>query len=280
MNKLSLWLAATALATSPAMAVSPPVKPAPQKPGASRDERKYIDPKNMDTNVRPGDDFYQYANGAWLKTNKIPASKTSWGSFNELREKSVEAMRSLLEEAARNPKKSRLQQMVGDFYASGMDSLTIEKRGWDPLKPDFARVDKLKNMTDVLNELAYQRKQSNGMLFSFFVGQDRKNVNKYLPQFGQGGTTLPDRDYYLKNDPRSTKIRDAYRDHLTKMLTLVGDPQPAQNADKVLQLETALAQAQMARVEMRDPYKTYNKLTVKDFDKITPHINWVDQMNR
>ncbi|CCH03414.1 Endothelin-converting enzyme 1 [Fibrella aestuarina BUZ 2] len=280
MNKLSLWLAATALATSPAMAVSPPVKPAPQKPGAPRDERKYIDPKNMDTNVRPGDDFYQYANGAWLKTNKIPASKTSWGSFNELREKSVEAMRSLLEEAARNPKKSRLQQMVGDFYASGMDSLTIEKRGWDPLKPDFARVDKLKNMTDVLNELAYQRKQSNGMLFSFFVGQDRKNVNKYLPQFGQGGTTLPDRDYYLKNDPRSTKIRDAYRDHLTKMLTLVGDPQPAQNADKVLQLETALAQAQMARVEMRDPYKTYNKLTVKDFDKITPHINWVDQMNR
>lgn len=234
----------------------------------------------MDTNVRPGDDFYQYANGAWLKTNKIPASKTSWGSFNELREKSVEAMRSLLEEAARNPKKSRLQQMVGDFYASGMDSLAIEKRGWDPIKPDFARVDKMNELVDVLNEMAYQRRQGNGMLYGFGVSQDRKNVSKYLPQFAQSGTSLPDRDYYLKNDPRSTKIRDAYRDHLTKMFALVADANPAQSASKVIQLETALARAQMARVEMRDPYKTYNKLTVRDFDKLTPHINWVDQMSR
>ncbi|MEZ0486575.1 M13 family metallopeptidase [Fibrella aquatica] len=234
----------------------------------------------MDMSVKPGDDFYRYANGTWLKTNTVPASKTSWGSFNELREKSVEAMRSLLQEAAKNPKKGRLQQMVGDFYASGMDSLTIEKRGWEPLKPDFARVDKLQNMTDVLNELAYQRRQSNGMLHGFSVSQDRKNVSKYLPQFGQGGTTLPDRDYYLKNDPRSTKIRDAYRDHLTKMFGLIGDAKAAESADKVLKIETALARAQMARVEMRDPYKTYNKLTVKEFDKLTPHINWIDQMKR
>ncbi|ARK13496.2 M13 family metallopeptidase [Fibrivirga algicola] len=234
----------------------------------------------MDASVKPGDDFYRYANGTWLKTNKVPASKTSWGSFNELREKSVEAMRSLLEDAAKNPKKGRLQQMVGDFYASGMDSLTIEKRGWDPLKSDFARIDKLQNLTDILNELGYQRRQSNGMLHGFSVSQDRKNVSKYLPQFGQGGTTLPDRDYYLKNDPRSTKIRDAYRDHLTKMFGLIGDAQAAESADKVLKLETALARAQMARVEMRDPYKTYNKLTVKEFDKLTPHINWVDQMKR
>nr|ARK13496.1 peptidase M13 [Fibrella sp. ES10-3-2-2] len=256
------------------LAGNPPKKQLPP------DQRKFIDPKNMDASVKPGDDFYRYANGTWLKTNKVPASKTSWGSFNELREKSVEAMRSLLEDAAKNPKKGRLQQMVGDFYASGMDSLTIEKRGWDPLKSDFARIDKLQNLTDILNELGYQRRQSNGMLHGFSVSQDRKNVSKYLPQFGQGGTTLPDRDYYLKNDPRSTKIRDAYRDHLTKMFGLIGDAQAAESADKVLKLETALARAQMARVEMRDPYKTYNKLTVKEFDKLTPHINWVDQMKR
>ncbi|WP_375447761.1 M13 family metallopeptidase [uncultured Fibrella sp.] len=275
MKKQCLVVAAALLvAGSTTLANNPPKKASPP------DQRKFIDPKNMDASVKPGDDFYRYANGTWLKTNAVPASKTSWGSFNELREKSVEAMRSLLEEAAKNPKKGHLQQMVGDFYASGMDSLTIEKRGWDPLKPDFARVDKLQNLTDVLNELGYQRRQSNGMLHGFSVSQDRKNVSKYLPQFGQGGTTLPDRDYYLKNDPRSTKIRDAYRDHLTKMFGLIGDAQAAQSADKVIKLETALARAQMARVDMRDPYKTYNKLTVKDFDQLTPHINWVDQMKR
>lgn len=267
-------VAALLLAGGTTVAGDPPKKPTPPE------QRKFIDPKNMDASVKPGDDFYRYANGAWLKTNTVPASKTSWGSFNELREKSVEAMRSLLEEAAKNPRKGRLQQMVGDFYASGMDSATIEKRGWEPLKPEFARIDKTQNLIDVLSELAYQRRQSNGMLHGFSVSQDRKNVSKYLPQFSQGGTTLPDRDYYLKNDARSTKIRDAYRDHLTKMFGLIGDAQAAQSADKVIQLETALARAQMARVEMRDPYKTYNKLTVEAFDKLTPHINWVDQMKR
>nr|WP_229374454.1 M13 family metallopeptidase [Fibrella rubiginis] len=232
----------------------------------------------MDKQVKPGDDFYEYANGNWLKTSKIPDSKTSWGSFTELRERSVEAMRTLLDEAAKNPQKGRLQQMVGDFYASGMDSVTIEKRGWEPLKGDFARIDKLNSLPAVLDELALQRRQSNGMLFGFFVAQDRKNVNKYLPQFGQGGTTLPDRDYYLKNDARSTKIRAAYRDHLTKMFGLIDDAQAAQDADKIIQLETALARAQMARVDMRDPYKTYNKLTISGFNAITPHINWTDHM--
>ena len=275
MKKQCLLVAAALLTVgSSALAITPPKKATPP------DQRKFIDPKNMDVSVKPGDDFYQYANGAWLKTNKIPASKTSWGSFNELRERSVEAMRTLLDEAAKNPKKGRLQQMVGDFYASGMDSAAIEKRSWDPLKPDFARIDKIQNLTDVLNELAHQRRQSNSMLFGFYVAQDRKNVSKYLPQFGQGGTTLPDRDYYLKNDARSTKIRDAYRDHLTRMFGLIGDKQASQNADKIIQFETVLARAQMARVDMRDPYKTYNKLTTSAFDKLTPHISWVDQMKR
>jgi putative endopeptidase len=286
MNKPLLWLAAT-LASHVAMTAPPADNPRPRIPQRTHtnhrlplDDRKFIDPKNMDMQVRPGDDFYQYANGAWLKTNKIPASKTAWGSFNELREKSVEAMRSLLEEAARNPSKGRLQQMVGDFYASSMDSVAIEKRGWEPLKPDFARIEKVRSLPTLLSELAYQRKQSNGMLFSFFVGQDRKNPNKYLPQFGQGGTTLPDRDYYLKNDPRSQRIREAYRDHLTNMFGLVGDANAAANATKVIDLETALARAQYARVEMRDPYKTYNKLTTKAFSDLTPHIDWADHMSQ
>ncbi|MCK8491837.1 M13 family metallopeptidase [Spirosoma sp. RP8] len=244
--------------------------------------RKFIDPQNMDLSIKPGTNFYQYANGNWLKTNQIPASKTSWGSFNELRDKSLDAMKSLLEDAAKTTTKGRLYQMVGDYYMSGMDSVTLEKQGFDPIKSDLARIDKVNNKAAFFDELAYQRTQGNGMLFGFGVSPDRKNVNKYLPQFGQGGTSLPDRDYYLKNDPRSQKIRDAYHDNLIKMFALIGEEptQASQDADVIVRMETALAKAQMPRVEMRDPYKTYNKFTVSAFSQQTPGINWADQLTR
>jgi putative endopeptidase len=240
----------------------------------------FIDRQNMNLAVKPGDDFYQYANGQWLKKNPVPASKTSWGSGSILYEKSLDAMKTLLEEAAQNPGQGRLHQMVGDFYASGMDSIAIEQKGFDPIKADLARVDQVKTKADLLNEIAYQRSQGSTMFFSLFVAQDRRNVNKYVVQFVQGGTTLPDRDYYLKNDARSQKIRDAYRDNLTKMFGLIGEEpsRAATNADAILKLETALANAQMTRVESRDPIKTYNKLTVADFSKLTPGINWREWM--
>ena len=258
---------------------SPPKKPA-SRPNAV--PIKFIDPQNMDQSVKPGDNFYQYANGNWLRQNAVPASKTSWGSFNELREKSLDAMKVLLEDASKTTTKGRLYQMVGDYYVSGMDSATIEKRGFDPIKPDLARIEKVNTKADFLNELAYQRTQSNSMLFGFSVSQDRKNVTKYVPQLSQGGTTLPDRDYYLKSDGRSLKIRDAYRDNLTKMFALIGEEstQASQDADVVMRLETALAKAQMPRVEMRDPYKTYNKFAVTAFNKQTPGINWADQLTK
>jgi len=284
MNKQIAFLSAIGL-TIGLMAATPPAsKPIKRvtRTGnpASAPKTPFIDRQNMNLAVKPGDDFYQYANGEWLKKNPVPASKTSWGSFNLLREKSLDAMKSLLDDAAKTTAKGRLYQMVGDFYASGMDSAAIDNKGFDPLKADLGRVDQVKNKADVLNEMAYQRTQGNSMLFGFYVGQDRKNVSKYLPQLGQGGTTLPDRDYYLKNDPRSQKIRDAYRDHLTKMFGLIGEEpsRSSQNADLIIRLETALAKAQMARVEMRDPYKTYNKLTVADLSKQTPGMNWADMM--
>lgn len=275
MNKLTL-LATVSLLLG-LLAATPPKAPRPTVP-----RLKFIDPQNMDFSVKPGDNFYQYANGNWLKSNGIPASKTSWGSFNELREKSTQAMKDLLADASKNTQKGRLYQLVGDFYSSGMDSTTIEKRGFDPIRPDLNRIDKLITKADVLDELAYQRRQGNSMLYSFYVAQDRKNVNKYLPQLAQGGTSLPDRDYYLKNDKRSLTIRDAYRDYVTKMFGLVGEEpsRASQNADLILRLETALAKAQYARVDMRDPYKGYNKFAVTTFVKQTPNLNWKSQFER
>ncbi len=277
MNKQFTFLFSAVMLMAGLMAATPPRKPG-KKPAAPK--TAFIDRQNMNLAVKPGDDFYQYANGEWLKKNPVPASKTSWGSFNILREKSLDAMKTLLEDATKMGNKGRLYQMVGDFYASGMDSTAIDKKGFDPIKADLTRVEQVKNKADVLNEIAYQRTQGSSMLFPLFVTQDDKNVSKYIVQFVQGGTTLPDRDYYLKNDPRSQKIRDAYRDHLTKMFGLIGEEpsRASQNADLILRLETTLANAQMPRVELRDPNKTYNKLTVADFTKQTPGINWSELM--
>ncbi|WP_128547879.1 M13 family metallopeptidase [Larkinella soli] len=256
------------------MAATPPKDP----------KKKFIDPANMDTSVKPGDNFYQYANGTWLKNNPIPASKTRWGSFNELQEKSLQAMKTLLEESSRGSEagRSRTRQMVGDFYASGMDSLRVEKLGYTPIRPDLDRIAAVADKAGLLDEMTRQRAQGNPMLFGFSVSQDRKNVNKYLPQLGQGGTTLPDRDYYLKNDARSRAVREAYQDHLTKMFGLIGETpeKAAKDAATVLRLETALAGAQMSRVEMRDPYKTYNKFGVADFSKTTPALDWSRLLDR
>src|SRR5215203_2657653 len=240
-------------------------------------EPKYIDKANMDLSVTPGDNFYLYANGNWIKNNPVPASKTRWGSFDGLREESSKRMRTLLEDAAKNSSKDRLNQMIGDFYSSGMDSLAIEKRGYQPIEADLKHVDNISNVEEVINEIVYLRLNGYGTaLFGVNVGPDRKNVNVYIPQIGQGGTTLPDRDYYLKDDDRSKKIRDAYISHLQAMFQLVGqDASTAStNATAIMNIETALAKAQMSRTEMRDPYKTYNKFAVSGLSATTPNIDW------
>lgn len=246
-------------------------------PGKEKKKRKFIDRANMDQSVNPGDNFYLFANGTWLKQNAVPASKTRWGSFDELREESSKRMQSLLEEAAAKASKDPKMQKIGDFYASGMDSAGIEAKGYQPIKADLSRINEVKDIDGLLNEISYERTNSiGGSLIGVFITQDRKNASQYIAQIGQGGTSLPDRDYYLKSDPRSISIRKAYRLYLSKMFQLVGnnEDEAAKIADGVLRIETALAKAQLSRVEMRDPYKLYNKFAWKDLSATTPSINW------
>ena len=170
---------------------------------------KFIDSANMDFSVKPGDDFFEYANGSWVKRNAIPAKETRWGSFNILRQENTDKLLGILNDVSKTPglPKGSLKQRVGDLYASGMDSIAIEKRGYDPIKPDFVRIAQVSDLNCVISEIVYERTNGEGgALFGFGVGADSKHPNKNIVQFGQGGTSLPDRDYYLKDDARTKKI--------------------------------------------------------------------------
>jgi putative endopeptidase len=238
---------------------------------------RFIDQANMDLSVKPGDNFYLYANGSWLKNNPVPASKTRWGSFDVLRQTSLDRMKLLCDDAAKNASKNSLYQRVGDLYAAAMDSDAIEKLGYTPIKPELDRLNTITTQQEILSEVATLRtKGIGGVLYGFGVGQDDKNVNQYIPFLNQGGLSLPDRDYYLKTDARSQNIRTEYLKYITDMFKLVGDDESLaqQKAQSILDLETALAKAQLSRVELRDPIKTYNKFSVADFSKLTPGLDW------
>ena len=248
----------------------------PEKP---KGKNEFINKADMDLNVKPGEDFYEYASGSWIKNNPVPAKETRWGSFNQLRDFNINAVKTLLSDAAANKKAAAgsLEKRVGDFYVAGMDSISIDKLGFTPIKADLEKINSLKDVQGILNHSAYMRTSGSGSpMFGFGVGQDRKNVENMVPQLYQGGTTLPDRDYYLKNDARSTKIQEAYKSYIIKLFSLSGVPETEAkaNAAIIFNLEKSLAQAQMSRVEMRDPYKTYNKFAVADLSKTTPNMDW------
>ncbi len=239
--------------------------------------KKFIDPANMDLSVKPGDNFYLYANGNWVKNTPVPASKTRWGSFDILTEESSKALRSLLEDAAAKPGSNSLMKRVGDFYASAMDSVAAENAGYKPIKPYLDAIAKITTKEQVLEQINYLRSHAIASpLYRIGVGQDARNVTKYIVSIGQGGTSLPDRDYYLKNDARSVAIRAAYGQYIVQLFILcAGDEAGSkQNLKAILDIEKALAGAQLSRVEMRDPVKLYNKFSVEALAAKTPTLNW------
>ena len=246
-------------------------------------KQKFIDPANMNLTAKPGEDFYEYANGAWLKTAKIPASESVWGSFSELAEFNRNALKDICDDAAATPgAKGTNRQKVGDFYASGMDSAAIEKKGLAPLKPYLDRVTNIKNYKELLDAIADIYMDGADPLWSLGVDQDDKNSTAVVPKMYQGGLRLPDRDYYFKTDERTKKIKTAYETHIFNVFKLLGENDAKAKAAvaDILKMETAFAKASMTRVELRDPQKTYNKMTVADLEKICPQMNWADYMKK
>src|SRR5437867_6723889 len=227
-----------------------------------------LDPQNMDTSVKPQDDFFMYADGGWIKRTEIPPEYSRWGGFNELIERNNDALHTIAEKAVNTRVDPRLApevQKVGDYYASGMDEKTIEAVRTKPLDDEFKRIEAIKDRNDLLKEIACLHDFGVGVLFGFGSGQDAKDSTHEIAQAAQGGLGMPDRDYYTKTDEASKKLRDQYVEHVTKMLTLLGEPAgtAAEQARKILALETKLAESSRTRVELRDPQKNYNKMPVR-----------------
>ena len=255
------------------VAAGPPIKPAPTPP----QKGVGINIANIDPSVKPCEDFFHFASGNWLKNNPIPAAESRWGSFNELADHNNATLRGILNEAARNsakaPKGSNAQK-VGDFYASAMDSAAIDAAGLTYLQPHLNRIAAIKDLGEMQRFLADPQAQAGSVWFGTGVGQDEKISSQYAVQMGQGGLSLPDRDYYLKDDVRSKAIRTAYDTYLVNTFKMLGDAEATAkaNAATVTRIETRLAKASKSRVDLRDPYANYHKMTLAAADAAYPNL--------
>jgi predicted metalloendopeptidase len=230
----------------------------------------------IEASVRPQDDFYDYLNGKWMKTTEIPADKSSWGSFMELRENTLPQLRGIIEKvAAGNPASATDAQRIGDFYASFMDEARLEQLGAAPLKGELDKIAALKDKSELPALLARLGKIGVGVPFDFGIHQDNKDSTKYVADIGQGGLGMPDRDYYLKaDDAKLAAAKAKYLTHVEKMLTLAGDKNAAANAKAIVDFETEIAKVQWTKVELRDPIKAYNKVELADLNKTAPGFDW------
>lgn len=240
-----------------------------------------IDLKNMDQTVKPTDNFYDFSVGNWVKNNPVPASKSSWGSFNELYDHNRKVVREVVTEAAAaHAPKGTNTQRIGDFYTAAMDSTRLNELGVAPLTPYLKMTDQITDVGGVLKMFTFLKTHDLAGVYQFGINPDSKHSSTYIPSFGQSGLGLPDREYYLKNDVPTVTIRTAYIKHISAMLQLIGESKA--DADKaaqvILNLETTLATASMDRVSLRDPYATYHKMTLADFSKSSPGIDWNSQM--
>jgi putative endopeptidase len=267
MTKLSSGLAAAWLSltlTLPTLAA----EPLPQVPRFS--------PNHMDRSVDPGTDFYRYAAGNWLKQNPVPADKARWSGFDELQDRNWKLIRALLEDTASSSRSSAqpAAKQVGAFYRSAMDTNRLEALRFRPLQADLQRIARVKTRAQLFQLLADLHERGVSGMFGGEVGADAKQSSVYLLGLSQGGLSLPDRDYYLSDG--FSKQREAYRAHVQKMLTLLGDAPAtaATSAATVLGLETELAMAGKSRVDLRDPDANYHKLPLAEIEQRYPAIPW------
>lgn len=245
---------------------------------------KFIDPSNMDKSVKPGDNFFEYANGTWLQKTEIPGDKTRWGSFDELRDRTNKAVQNLLESVKNNTTavKGSKEYNVSAFYNSGMNTQAINKLGIKAIDPQLKAIQAVKTPAQLLDLVTSLNRKGIPTIINGYIGPDDKDVTKIITQFGQGGLGLPSKDYYTDKDENAAKNRTAYIKYITDILIASGQNKvdAAKNAAAVFALENKLADASFFPAEMRDPQKMYNKFSIEAFSKETPNINWADLFNK
>ena len=232
---------------------------------------------NVNDSYKACGDFANYVNANWNKANPIPADQTSWGAFGILHKRSVLQQKKILENAAYDAKHdrgSKLEQKLGDLYAAGLDTATINKLGYQPIEPKLDKIDTLKNTADIVKFINTSYNNGDSYVFNFGARADFKDATRQIAYVFQGGLGLPTRAYYLKD--RYQKIRDAYVDYIAKSLELVGTPadQAEKQAKSVMALETELAKASLSPTQMRNLDNQYNFVTVAEADKVSPHFSW------
>lgn len=232
---------------------------------------------NRDSVVTPGENFFRYANGGWFKRNPIPASENSNGLWRMIGDTiNAQVLQICTRSASTESPKGSNKQKIGDFYASGMDTVAIEEAGLAPLKQEMDRIKQVNSIPTMLSAMAHLHTLGAGPGFSFYVGQDDKISTKYALFFGQGGLGLGDRDYYFNTDTRTVNIRNEYVKHVHAMLTLIGEEESlaGRHATQIMMLETDLAKASRKLEALRDPVKNYNKMTLRRFKSTTSRIDW------
>lgn len=242
-----------------------------------------VDFADFDTTVKPQDNFYQYVNGTWLKNNPIPPSEAAWGSFNVLNDSVVARLKKILVVAAndKNAQAGSIEQKVGDLYACMMDSAKLNSEGIKPLQDEFNKINSISDNKSLWAEAARLMKMGPDVMFSFGVGQDAKISTKEICQVGQGGITLPSKEYYTLDNPMMQMLRAKYIEYATQMFQQMGESADAaaKDAQTVMKIETQLADSSMGRIEERDINAQYNKMPMSKLEEMTPNIDWATCLN-
>lgn len=239
--------------------------------------------EHIDNSIPPGKNFFMFANNNWFRQHPIPSSESSNGIFRTIEDTINEAVKKICESSAAdiNVPKGSNKQKIGDFYFSGMDTVSIEKAGTMPITAVLRNIDEIKNTRDLLHIVAQLNTSDEETLFGFDVNRDDKNSSKYVVHLTQCRLGLPERDYYFNKDSRTTNIRAEYMKHINSMFQLLGadEKNALKNSEKIMEVETALAKASRKMEDLRDPYKNYNKMSIAEVNKLTPSINWITMMS-
>lgn len=237
--------------------------------------------ENLDTTVQPGDDFFMYANGGWIKRTPIPASESGWGIGNMVLEENYNRLKKINEEAAAAKNENgSVRQKIGDFWQTAMDSVALNKAGLSPLKNELDKITAVKNIEELLSTGADLQTKGVNIFFNTDITQDDKNSELMVFKLSQGGLGMPNRDYYFKTDSRTATVRNAYKTYLLKTFKQLGmdDALAKKNSDAVFALETKLATASRKLEDLRDPYKNYNKINQAALAQLTNNINWINYL--